>query len=129
MKSVFSYILKEKPKEIRVYGSSGVGYKLLPFFLEHWHNQRIKMKIPLRIIYNKVKESKERIKKGPSLKLSKIRFFPIENISLTGTLIYNDKILITMWNVESPLAILIESKEISKDYKNSFEILWKSAKK
>lgn len=128
MKTVMSYILKNKPKEILIYGSSGVGYKLLPYFLEHWHNERIKKKIPVRIIYNDIPESKERIKKGPSLKLAKIRFSSIHSSSLTGTLIYNNFVLITVWSLESPLAILIESKEINKDYRENFEILWKAAK-
>lgn len=124
MKTVMSYILKEKPKEILIYGSSGVSYKLLPFFMEHWHRERIKLKIPIRIIYNYVQESRERIKKGPPLKLVKIKFFPIEDVSLTGTMIYNNKVLITIWNPEIPLAISIESEEISKNYKNNFKILW-----
>lgn len=128
MKSVMSYILKEKPKEIRIYGSSGVSYKLLPFFMEHWHKQRIKQKIPIRIIYNDVPESKERIKKGPSLGLVKIRFFPVKDVSLTGTIIYNNKVLITIWNPEAPLAVSIESKEISKNYRDNFEILWANSK-
>jgi sugar-specific transcriptional regulator TrmB len=128
MKTAMSYILKEKPKEVLVYGSSGVGYKLLPYFLEHWHNQRIKLKIPSRIIYNDTEEAKERIKEGPSMKLMKIKFSPIHSSSFTGNLIYNDSVLITMWNPETPLAILIKSKEIAKDYKDNFEILWKVAK-
>ena len=129
MKTAMSYILKEKPKEILIYGSSGVSYKLLPYFLEHWHNERIRLKIPIRIIYNNVPEAKERIKKGPSLRLAKIKFFPLKSFSLTGTLIYNNSILITMWSLESPLAILIKNEEIGKDYRDNFEILWKTAKK
>lgn len=128
MKSVMSYILKENPKEILIYGSSGVSYKLLPFFMKHWHNQRIKQKISIKIIYNEVKEAKERVKKGPSLKLSKIKFLPLKNISLTGTIIYNNKVLLTIWNLETPLAISIESKEISNNYKDNFKLLWGIAK-
>lgn len=128
MKTTMSYILKENPEEILIYGSSGVSYKLLPFFMEHWHRERIKLKLPIRIIYNQIQEAKERIEKGPSLKLAKIKFFPIKDVSLTGTIIYNDKVLITIWNPENPLAISIESKDITKNYKNNFEILWKAAK-
>ena len=127
MKSAMSYILKEKPKEILTYGSSGVSYKIIPFFMEHWHKQRIKQKIPMRIIYNNVPESKERIKKGPSLNLVKIRFFPVEDVSLTGTIIYNNKILITIWSSETPIAILIKSDDISKNYKDNFKILWENS--
>lgn len=127
MKSAMSYILKEKPKEILVYGSSGVSYKLLPFFMEHWHKQRAKQKIKLKIIYNNTTETQERIKQGPKLKLTEVKFVPIKHFSLTGTMIYNDKVLITMWNPETPLAILIDSKEINQEHKDNFEILWKVA--
>lgn len=129
MKTVFSRILKDGPKEILVYGSSGVAHKLLPFYMEHWHKQRIKQKIKIKIIYNKVAESRERIKSGPSVKLMDIKFLPIENVSLTGTMIYNDKILILMLNPESSLAISIESADISKQYTDNFGVLWKGAKK
>jgi sugar-specific transcriptional regulator TrmB len=128
MKTAMSYILKGKPKELLAYGSSGVSYKLLPYFMIHWHRQRVKQKTLLKVIYNDVKEARERLKKGPKLQLTKIKFLPIKNFSLTGTIICGDKVLITMWNVESPLAISIESKIIAKDYKNNFEILWKTAK-
>jgi sugar-specific transcriptional regulator TrmB len=128
MKSVMSYILKEKPKEILVYGSSGVSHKVLPFYMEHFHKERVKKKIIMKIIYNSVSESKERIERGPSLKLAEIKFFPIKDISLTGTIVYNNKILITIWNQQTPLAISIESKEISKSYRDNFEFMWKVAK-
>lgn len=129
MKTAMSYALKNKPKEILVYGSSGVSYKLLPFFMEHWHKQRIKQKTFLRAIYNNIEESRERIKKGPSLKMASVKFIPIHNFSLAGTLIFENSVLITLWNLESPLAILIESKDITKEYRDNFEILWKLARK
>lgn len=128
MKSAMSYVLKEKPKEIFIYGSSGVSYKVIPFFMEHWHTERAKQKILLKIIYNNSKETQERIKTGPTLKLAQIKFLPIENFSLTGTIIYKKFVLITLWNIETPLAILIKSDEIAKDYKDNFELLWKIAK-
>lgn len=129
MKSAMSYILKNKPKEVLVYGSSGVSYKSIPFFMENFHRQRVKQKIKMRAIYNDTRETRERLKNGPPLKLASVKISPIKNFSLTGTLIYNDCVLITMWNPESLLAISIKSKEISKDYKDNFEALWKIAKK
>lgn len=128
MKTAMSYILKDNPKEILVYGSSGVGYKLLPFYLEHWHKERAKRKIKLKIIYNDLPESKTRIKEGPLLKYSEIRFMEVHHSSLTGTLIYNNKILLTIWNLESPIAISIENDDVAQSYKDNFEILWKSSK-
>ena len=129
MKSVFSCILREKPKEILVHGSSGVSYKVLPFFMENWHRERAKKKIPIRIIYNGVPESRERLKIGPEPKLMNIKFAKLVGISVTGTIIYNNTILITIWDSEMPLAISIASKEVSQTYKKEFEELWKRAKK
>ena len=129
MKTVFSRILKEKPKELLVFGSSGVGYKLLPYFLEHWHNERIKKKIKMKIIYNAKSEAQKRIKEGPSLKFSEVKFLSEEHVSITGTLIYNNKVLLTIWNKESPLAISIESEDINESYRDNFNLLWKIAKK
>ena len=129
MKSAMSRILKDHPKEIMVYGSSGAGYKVLPFFLEHWHNERIKQKIEIKIIYNEIQEAKNRIKEGPSLKLSKIKLLPVRHSSITGTIIYGKKTLLTIWDTLTPIAISIESEEISKNYKDHFNILWKTAKR
>ncbi|MBT6956652.1 hypothetical protein HN997_05205, partial [archaeon] len=129
MKTVMSRILKDNPQEFFVYGSSGVGYKLLPFYLEHWHKQRIKQKMKMKVIYNQSAESKERVEEGPSLKLSEIKFFPAPHHSPSGTIIYGDKVLITLWNLEFPLAISIESKEITENYKDYFEVIWRVAKK
>ncbi|MFH1316290.1 MAG: helix-turn-helix domain-containing protein [Candidatus Woesearchaeota archaeon] len=127
MKTAMSYMLKEKPKEMMIYGSSGASYKIIPFFMKHWHDQRAKQGSKLRIIYNNAPESFKRIKQGPSLKLAKIKFLPIKNISFTGTIVCRNKVLLTIWNKEDPLAILIESKDISKSYKDNFEVLWISA--
>jgi len=126
MKSAMSCVLRDNPIEILVHGSSGVGYKLLPFYLEHWHKERVKRKIKLKIVYNDLPESKERIKKGPSLKCSEIRYMQVNHTSLTGTLIFNNKILLTIWDLESPFAILIESDSVAETYRDNFGVLWKS---
>jgi len=129
MKTAMSYILRGRPKEILTSGSSGVGYKLLPFFLEHWHRERAKKKVKLRIIYNDVPESIERIKNGPPLGYSEVRFSSVAHTSLTGTLIYNNKICLTIWDLDNPYAILIESDSIAQSYKDNFELLWKLSRK
>ncbi len=129
IKTVLFRVLRDNPKEALVYGSSGVAHKLLPFFMEHFHKQRVKQKIKFKIMYNKVPEAKERVKEGPSLKHSEVKFLPIEETSLTGNLIYDNNVMIFILNPEVPLVICIESAEITKSYRNNFEILWKVAKK
>jgi len=54
---------------------------------------------------------------------------PIKSFSLTGIMIYDNKVVTIMANPESPLAIFIESEDIAQQYKDSFEVLWKIAKK
>ncbi len=128
MKTVLSRVLRENPKEFLAYGSSGVSYKLLPYFMKHWHEQRIKQKMLLRVIYNDSPETKERLKFGPPLKYCEAKFLPIKHFSLTGTIIYNDKVVLTMWSTENPIAVSIESDQMSRDYKDNFEVLWKISK-
>jgi len=129
LKTAFNQILRANPKELISYGSSGSSYKILPIFMEQWHKQRIKQKMLLKVIYNDVPSSYERVTKGPKLEVSEVRIFPITNFSLMGTILYNETVLLTFWDAEAPLAITIQSKEMSKNYKDNFEILWKSAKK
>ena len=45
----------------------------------------------------------------------------------TNIEIVNDEILFTSWS-ETPVAFLIRSKDIAKDLKKYFEIVWKEAK-
>jgi len=129
MKTAFNQILRAKPKVMISYGSSGSSYKLLPIFMEQWHKQRIKQKMLLKVIYNNVPSSYERVQKGPKLGLAEVKIFPITNFSLMGTIIYGGTVLLTFWDSELPVAITIQSKEMSKNYKDNFEILWKNAKK
>ena len=123
-----SKILKENPKEILAFGSSGASYKIIPFFIKHWHDERARKNIKIRIIYNDAKETRERLKKGPKIKLKQLRLLPVNVRSITGTLIYKNKTILTIWSPETPLAISIESKDVTKNYKDNFEILWKMSK-
>lgn len=129
LKTAFLRVLKDNPKEGLVYGSSGVSYKILPFFMEHFHKQRIKQKIHLKIIYNQGQQAKERIAKGPSLENTEIKFLPIQEFSAAGTLVYHDKVMIFILTLETPLAIVIESEDVAKQYKDNFKVLWKISKK
>lgn len=129
MKTALSRILRDNPREAVVYGSSGVSHKILPFFMEHFHKQRVKQKLRMRILYNNTAAAKERVATGPSLKHTEIKFLPIGEASVSGNMIYGDKVLIFMMNPEMPLVISIESEEIAKQYKDNFEVLWKTARK
>ena len=129
IKTVFSSLLREKPKEVFGHGSSGASYHLLPFFMEHWHKERARKKIFLRLILNDVTASWERLRKGPKIKFGECRLVNRPDPSLSATMVYNDKTLIIMFDPETPLAISIQSESIAKTHKQEFEILWKNSKK
>ncbi|MEK6859907.1 MAG: hypothetical protein AABX54_03765, partial [Nanoarchaeota archaeon] len=61
-------------------------------------------------------------------KNSEFRYISKDLLSPTTTLIYENKILITLW--EKPMFnILITSKKVSDSFKSYFNHFWKIAKK
>ena len=119
IKSVLKDILSSKPKEILDIGASKSGLPyLLPDYFKIWDSQRIKSKIKIKII-----TSSKLPKKLKNRRLQEIKFVNQEFEASSSTLIYNDKVAIFMW-IESPIAILIESKELANSYKNYFNLLW-----
>lgn len=128
MKTVMDDILKSNIKEFLAYGSSRSSYEIIPAFIEYWHEQRIKKKIIMKILYNNTKESREKVSKfKKSLKLSHYKFMPIDLESPTATLIYSNKVVLQSWTKE-PFAVIIENKEMADNQKKYFEELWKIAK-
>ncbi len=126
IKTVLNDVLREG-KEWMCLGSTGRSPELLPFFLEHFHKQRIKQKIPLRVIYN---NDELGIKRGGEVKKQKytqVKY--MEKTSPTTTYIYGTKVVIIHWKKDKLIAIMIEDKEISESYKSYFDLLWKLAKR
>lgn len=130
MKTILNDVLRTETKELIVYGSSKSSFEVMPIFMENWHNRRIKQKLKVRIIYNETEETKKRIKEHKqTLKLMEVRFLSVKALTPTATLIYGNKIALTVWLKNEPYATLIESKELKEVYKEYFETIWKVAKK
>ena len=89
MKTVMNDILKLGVREFLSYGSSRSSFEVIPTFMEHWHKERIKRKVVMKILYNNTKSAREKVKKKTeSLKYTKHKFMPIELESPTATLIF-----------------------------------------
>jgi len=130
MKTILNDVLRTEKKELIVYGSSKSSFEIIPIFMKNWHNKRLKQKLKIKIIYNKTKEALKRIKEHKeTLKLMNIKYLSSENNLPTATLLYGNKIALTVWLKNEPYATLIESKELNQIYKENFEIIWKTAKK
>lgn len=129
MKTILNDVLRIESKELIVYGSSKSSFEVMPIFMENWHNRRINQKLKVRIIYNETEEAKKRIKEHKqTLKLMEVKYLPVEALTPTATLIYGNKIALTVWLKNEPYATLIESKELKESYKEYFEAIWKTAK-
>ena len=125
LKSIFEDILKHPNQEFKVMGAPGKFKELFHAYFIHWHNRRVKAKIPLKIIYD---ESVRKEKREQELKLAKVKYLPETNITPSTTIIYGDKVGIIMWS-DIPMAFLMRSQNVSDSYRNFFDILWKTATK
>lgn len=124
VKTVFNDVLK-LGKEFLCLGSTGRS-QIISYFLERFHKQRIKMKIPWRVIYNDDKLGRRRGAITSKWPYSKVRY--MKKTDPTTTYCYGDKVAIVIWLKEKLLAIMIKDDIIAKAYKEFFEVLWKTAK-
>ena len=129
LKTIMKDILKLNIKELLAYGSSRSFFEVDPFFIEHWHNQRIKQKMGIRVIYNETEQTKRRIEEHKvSLGLTKYKFLPIKVESPTPTLIYENKLVFLNLIKKEPFAVMIENEAMANNYRKYFKELWKIAK-
>ena len=122
LKTVFEDILKTKKNYI-AFGSGGAIEKVLKFYFPHYIKRREKSGIRVKLILNKSK--KNDFKNYP---LTKLKYLPDEYNSPCDTVIYGNKTVI-LFLLGGPMALLIESGDLAKGYKNHFKLLWKIAKK
>lgn len=126
VKTVLQDILKEN-KEWFCLGSTGKSEELVPFFLGHFHKQRIRQKIPLKVIYNDDNFGRKRGEKIAKQSYSQVRY--MKKTSPTTTYVYGEKAIIIHWEKDKLFAIMIQDKEIADSYRSYFNLLWKLAKK
>jgi len=129
LKAVMNDILKSHVKEFLSFGSSRSSYEIIPVFMEHWHQERIKKRMIMKIIYNNTDDVKRKIVQFPkSMQYVNYKFMPITNVSPAATLVYANKVVLQSWTKE-PFAVVIENEEFANNYKKYFEQLWNVAKK
>ncbi len=118
IKSVFNDIIREK-KDFVGFGATDRAMQLLPDFTKRYLKLREKYNIKARQLYNQG---------GSYLKtrMSQFKPLPKEFSGPATTLVYGRKVAIFMWFTEEPIAVVIESRQAAKAYKNYFELMWAS---
>lgn len=93
------------------------------WFLD-FHKNRIKKKIPMKIIYNANAREYGKIRTG--MKLTEVKYLPNELVSPNWIDIFSDAILFVILT-ENPIAFVVRDKELAKSFKSYFEIMWKTS--
>src|SRR3989338_3238644 len=112
-------------KEILVYGIPKEAPDKIGPILKDFHKERIKNKIVMKHIYNS--DAIERTKYLNSLPFTEAKILPAKYDSSATTVICGDEILILLWDQDIKV-ISISDEQMSKPYKNYFDVLWKKAK-
>lgn len=122
IKSILDDILASK--EYVAFGSSGRFLEIMKHDFMIFQKRKKALRINSRIILSESSRKTETV----ALAYADFRYVPDEFSAPTTTFVYGDKIAIIVWS-GTPVATLIESKEVSKSYKSYFELLWKNARK
>lgn len=126
IKSILLDVLEEK-NEIIHYGDIISLTKSLEYVFPQYINERVKRKIPIRVIGKREKEHAELIKTA-SKEYRKFRFLPKDFIFKTSIFIYKDKVAILNLQQEPYYGIVIINKDYNDTQKQVFELMWKIAK-
>jgi HTH-type transcriptional regulator, sugar sensing transcriptional regulator len=122
LKTVLNDILRIG-KDYVVFGEEGRFQEVLPIDIHQFLMQIVKKKI-----HEKVLVREDWRGKAVKSKNSEFRYLPKKMISPSSTIIYGNKVCITVWTPPF-YAILIENKEVAESYGAYFEALWKIAKR
>lgn len=118
MKSAFKDIIRAR-KDVVGFGMAGQLRKYMPVFAKQWLRDVKLCRIKNKYIYAEGTEIKN--------KDFETRTLPKEFVTPVATQIYDDKLLISIWE-PTLLAIMVKSKEVAENFRKHFGLLWKIAK-
>ncbi len=114
-------------EEILAYASDQANQVALPDYFPKYYKRRAEKNIPIRAIFPDTPKDRERHALD-SKELRRSRIVPKEKLDFSPEInFFDDKIMIADW--KEKLGIIIESKEIAKVFKQTFELAWEAAGK
>ncbi|MBU0472032.1 MAG: hypothetical protein KKF89_01210 [Nanoarchaeota archaeon] len=118
-------IIKTKPKEYLVIGSTGRIADIMPKEWKEWDEKKASLNISTKRIYDESEQGRRMAEKYQESKLRETKFMPLEGgESPFNTAVYNDRVWIFNWQKGNPFVMLIEDKEIANGFKDQFNTLW-----
>lgn len=130
VRTALDNLIEKKNTKLLVYGGSRALFDLDPYFIERWHMKRLELNVIIRRLFDETSEVKNKIKEHKnSLKLTEYRFLKGDSNAPTPTIICGNKVLLLHTEETKYYTVLIEDKEMAKNYAQFFERLWKIARK
>ncbi len=114
-------------EEILAYASDQANQEAVPWYFPTYYKRRAAKKIPIRALFPDTPKDRERHKLDRE-ELRRSRLLPKKNLDFTPEInFFDNKIMIADW--KEKLGIIIESEEIVKVFKQTFELAWEAAEK
>lgn len=114
-------------EEILAYASDQANQEAVPWYFPLYYKRRAAKKISIRALFPDTPRDRERHSMD-SQELRRSRLLPKEILDFTPEInFFDNKIMIADW--KEKLGIIIESAEIVKVFKQSFELAWEAAGK
>ncbi|MCX6799186.1 MAG: helix-turn-helix domain-containing protein [Candidatus Diapherotrites archaeon] len=108
------------------FGVSGLFKETMGAYWFQWQKKKRAYKIGSKCIFDEsVRGNKELLQNYFGAK----KFVAKQFYSPVDTMVYNDKVVLFIWNARPPLAVKIKSTDVAEAYRNQFKLLWKIAKK
>jgi sugar-specific transcriptional regulator TrmB len=126
LKTIMEDMLKVK-KEIRGYASIGF-YNTLKYYFPGFNKRRAKLKIKLRLIMEKSKETRKFLKDSKR-ELTEMRFMDELAKHNVARYVYGDKLAMVVGGEDDLKGIVIQNPAMVNFEKELFELDWKSSKK
>ncbi|MBI5871537.1 hypothetical protein HZB88_00435 [archaeon] len=113
------YDLLKYKKPIQVFGIPKSAPETIRSFINHFHNKRIELKIPMTHIYNE--DARERIKYLNTLPYTEAYYLPEEFNTGVSTLVCGPEVFIIAWT-KSLILIRIHNQALADSYKKYFNL-------
>lgn len=117
----------ESQGEILAYASDQANQEAIPWYFPQYYKRRAAKKIPIRALFPDTPKDRLRHKLDKE-ELRQSRLLPKDKLDFTPEVnFFNNKMMIADW--KEKLGIIIESEEIVKVFKQTFELAWEAAEK
>ena len=124
LKTIHEDILKEN-RDYLIYGGSVQAAAVLGDYFNLWNKKRVRRGLKIQGIWIDTPEVRSKLAAMP---LVEPKFIPKEHFSHVVWWLYADKLVLVLYR-EEPIAVVIESEDFARTYRNFFKLMWRVARK